>query len=91
MFRLWAKTFKDSKLQRDIVIEDSSDDTRTHKIMHALEQVCVKFDLQVPVWLESNIADFKRVSKTRFDQDSFIENIPFDYLEISVIEEDPKY
>ena len=31
---------------------------------------------------------FKRHSKTRFRQDSFIEHIEFDYLEIQVIEED---
>ena len=37
---------------------------------------------------ESNIPDFKRHSKTRFRQDSFIEHIEFDYLEIQVIEED---
>ena len=32
--------------------------------------------------------EFKRHSKTRFYQDSFIEEIPFDYLELQVIEED---
>ena len=39
-------------------------------------------------FLDNNIADFKRHSRTRFNQDSFIENISFDYLEIQVIEED---
>lgn len=35
-----------------------------------------------------NIADFKRHYKTRFTQDSFVESIDFDYLEIQIIEED---
>jgi len=35
-----------------------------------------------------NIADFKRHNKTRFTQDSFVESIDFDYLEIQIIEED---
>ena len=39
-------------------------------------------------WLPSNISDFKRHAKTRFTQDSFIEAIDFDYLEIQIIEED---
>ena len=73
---------------QDLVITDDSADTRTHKIKRALDQVCLQMDLSHPVWLDSNIADFKRVSKTRFTQDSFVDAIPFDYLEIQVIEED---
>ena len=72
----------------DTVIEDSSDDTRTHKIFNALEEVCLQFDLGKPIWLDSTVSDFKRHSKTRFSQDNFIEEITFDYLEIQVIEED---
>lgn len=88
MFRLWAKEFKDNRMLMDTVIEDSSDDTRTHKIFNALEEVCLQFDLGKPIWLDSTISDFKRHSKTRFSQDNFIEEITFDYLEIQVIEED---
>lgn len=88
MFRLWAKEFKDNRMLKDTVIEDNRDDTRTHKIFHALEEICLQFDLGKPIWLESTVADFKRHSKTRFTQDNFIEEIEFDYLEIQVIEED---
>ena len=88
MFRLWAKEFKDTRMLMDTVIEDSSDDTRTHKIFNALEEVCLQFDLGKPIWLDSTVSDFKRHSKTRFSQDNFIEEITFDYLEIQVIEED---
>lgn len=88
MFRLWAKEFKDNRMLMDTVIEDSSDDTRTHKIFNALEEVCLQFDLGKPIWLDSTVSDFKRHSKTRFFQDNFIEEITFDYLEIQVIEED---
>ena len=86
MFRLWAKEFKDNRMLMDTVIEDSSDDTRTHKIFNALEEVCLQFDLGKPIWLDSTVSDFKRHSKTRFSQDNFIEEITFDYLEIQVIE-----
>ena len=88
MFRLWAKGFQDNHLLRDTVICDESNDTRTHKIFHALDEVCYQFDLGKPIWLESTIQEFKRHSKTRFYQDNFIEHIEFDYLEIQVIEED---
>lgn len=88
MFRLWAKIFKDNHLVKDTVVEDDRDDTRTHKIFKALEEVCYQFDLGKPIWLDSNIVDFKRHDKTRFTRDNFIEDINFDYLEIQVIEED---
>ena len=88
MFRLWAKTFKDNRMLADTVICDDTADTRTHKIFRALDEVCYQFDLSKPIWLDSTIKEFKRHDKARFYQDSFIEQIPFDYLEIHVIEED---
>ena len=87
MFRLWGKIYKNNKLLRDTVICDDSDDTRTHKVFHALDEICYEFDLSKPIWLDANIADFKRNSKTRFSQDNFVDSISFDYLEIHVIEE----
>lgn len=88
MFRLWAREFKDNRMLRDTVIADDSQDTRTHKIFRALDQVCYEFDLGKPIWLESTVTEFKHHKKARFRQDNFIEEIPFDYLEIQVIEED---
>lgn len=88
MFRLWAKVFHDTHLIKDTVICDDTNDTRTHKIFHALDEVCSEFDLGKPLWLDSTIEEFKRHSKARFYQDNFIEAIDFDYLEIHVIEED---
>lgn len=86
--RIWARQFKDTHLLKDELIVDESSETRTHKVFHAIEEVCRKMDLAQPVWLDRNIKDFKRNSVVRFEKDSFIEEIPFDYLEIRVIEED---
>ena len=73
---------------RDTTIEDCSDDTRTHKVFNALEQVCYEFDLPKPLWLDSNVREFQKHARCRFYQDSFVEEIPFQYLELQVIEED---
>lgn len=88
MFRLWAKIWKENHLLKDTVIIDTTDDTRTHKVFHALYEACLQFDLSKPIWLDQNIKEFKKHSKTRFRQDSFMETIDFDYLEIEIIEED---
>lgn len=85
MFRLWGKIYKENRLIMDTVISDSSDDTRTHKIFHALESICYEFDLSKPIWLDSTIRDFQKHDKARFYQDNFIDSIDFDYLEIQII------
>lgn len=88
MFRVWAKIFKDNHMVKDIVIKnDNNEMTRTKKVFAALDEVCIEFDLGKPIWLDSNIAEFKKVSKTRFNADNFIESIEFDYLEFHIIEE----
>ena len=79
---------KGTHLLRDMTVNDDTPDTRTHKIFNALEQACYEFDLGKPIWLDANVEEFKRHAKTRFRQDSFIEQIDFDYLELHVIEED---
>ena len=88
MFRLWAKEWKENHMLRDTVIEVPGDENRTKKVFAGLDLACHEFALQVPIWLNSNIREFQRVAKTRFTKDSFTEEIPFDALEIQVIEED---
>ncbi len=87
MFRLWGKEIKENRLIRDIVVPDGTADTRTHKIFRALDQICYAFDLSKPIWLDSTVEEFQQNAKCRFYQDSFIDSIDFDYLEIQVIEE----
>ena len=89
MFRIWGKIFLDNRLLKDITICDIDENkSRTKKVFDSLREICYSFDIQNPIWLDSNIKDFKRISKTRFNNDNFIEDIEFDFLEIEVIEED---
>lgn len=89
MFRLWAKEFKDNKMLQDTVVEnDCTQQTRTEKVFAAIDEICYSFDLSKPIWLDHNIEEFRRIDKTRFTSDNFIDAIAFDYLEIHVIEED---
>ena len=89
MFRVWGRTFKSNKMLQSTTIElDIPDETRTHKVFMALEQICEEFDLSNPIWLDSNINEVKRIARTRLYADSFVESIDFDYLDFYVIEED---
>ena len=86
--RFWAKIWKDNHMVRDASVTIDDDDTRTHKVFRALDEVCLIFDLERPIWLETNIREFRRHSSVRFRRDSFIEEIGFDCLEFMVLEED---
>lgn len=88
MFRIWGKLIKDNHFIKDTTICDDSDSSRTQKVFRALDKMCDEFDLGKPIWLDSNIREFQRHAKTRFCQDSFIEEVDFDYLEFHIIEED---
>lgn len=87
MFRMWCRQWASGRMLKDIVIEDDTSDTRTHKILNGVIEACDQWDLAKPIWLDSNIKEFQRLGHTRFTQDSFIEEIPFDYLEVRIIEE----
>lgn len=90
MFRLWCKIWdSDRHIIKQTVIENADTGlNRTKKIFEGIKEACYQFDLCEPIWLESNIAEFKRHSKVSFIQDNFIEAIDFAAMEIEVIEED---
>lgn len=89
MFRIWAKEWKDNHLIKDMTVcNDDPTMSRTAKVFAAIDKVTMEFDLSKPIWLDCNIAEFKKIDKTRFNKDNFIDDIDFDYLEIHVIEED---
>lgn len=88
MFRMWGKIFKDNHMIQDTVINNSDYSiSRTSMVFQSLDDICNQFDLEKPIWLDANVAEFKRHDKVRFTQDNFIEQISFDFLEIQVIEE----
>lgn len=89
--KIWFKEWKNSHLIRDVVIEDNSSETRTHKVFNALDDACHELDLSRPIWLDVTVRDFQKRAKARFMKDQFVDSVPFDYLEIEVIEEDERY
>ena len=89
MFRLWVRTVHKNHILRDTIIPDADPEkTRTHKVFDSLAEDCREFDLPVPIWLDANISEFQRSAATRFTRDSFVEDVPFDFLEIRIVEED---
>ena len=66
MFRLWGKLMCNNHMIKDMTVCEESEDTRTHKIFRALEDICYAWDLGKPIWLDATIQEFQRHKKARF-------------------------
>ena len=89
MFRLWAKIMVSGKMVKNMTSENSDSSlNRTKKIFNSIDEICYAYDLSKPIWLDKNIREFKKNSKTRFTKDNFVDEIEFDSMDIEVIEED---
>lgn len=89
MFRLWAKLMISGKMVKNMTIENSDSSlNRTKKIFNSIDEICYAYDLSKPIWLDKNIREFKKNSRTRFTKDNFVDEIEFDSMDIEVIEED---
>ena len=88
MFRMWGKIMKDNHLgSGNRIIAAAGHHIFHQMVFNCLDEICYKFDLEKPMWLDATVQDFKYHDKARFTQDNFIETVDFDYLEIQVIEE----
>ena len=89
MFRLWAKIMVSGTMVKNMTIENSDSSlNRTKKIFNSIDEICYAYDLSKPIWLDKNIREFKKNSRTRFTKDNFVDEIEFDSMDIEVIEED---
>ena len=77
------------KMVKNMIIENSDSSlNRTKKIFNSIDEICYAYDLSKPIWLDKNIREFKKNSRTRFTKDNFVDEIEFDSMDIEVIEED---
>ena len=77
------------KMVKNMTIENSDSPlNRTKKIFNSIDEICYAYDLSKPIWLDKNIREFKKNSRTRFTKDNFVDEIEFDSMDIEVIEED---
>ena len=87
MLKLWGKEFADGRMIADMVVTAKGEQSRTQKVYECMDKICAGFDLQKPIWLDNTIHEFQVMNRARFYQDSFIEEIDFDFLEIQVLED----
>lgn len=78
--KIWAKIHKKSKIVKDAYEVTTKEDTES-----SLREICKQFDVSVPMWSNKNHMQWEEHNITRFFKDDFIDDFPYDNLEISFI------
>ena len=88
MFKLWGKIVKDNTIIHSHVFEsDESELDFKALLIKGIEDLCNRFDIGNPMWLNDNTISMNQINKTSFKKQHFIEEIDFDYFEIEYFEE----
>lgn len=90
MLKMWAKLIKDNKLigQAVVPIDEALSAEQTLKV--CLEEICRELDLANPIVQSKHIRDMEQYRLTRFLPESFIEDVPFDRMDLNIFEDKPK-
>ena len=85
MARLWARVIVKHEIQRQATVECAFPGARD-----ALTAVCAQFDIPRPVWLGKHEREFENFRRTAFLPEHFVEEVPFQKLEIEFLEDGDK-
>lgn len=85
MPRLWAKIIKKQRIERQATATCAWEDAED-----ALTELCHEFDIPRPLWLDKHHREFNEFRRTQFLPEHFMEDVPFQRLEIEFLEDDNK-
>ena len=80
---LWVRVMRHHRIERQLTEPCEAGEPR-----EALIEACRKLDIAAPVWLPRHERDWADYAQTRFLPDDFMETVPFDRLEIELIDPD---
>ena len=82
MPRLWAKIIKKHRIERQATAQCDWEG-----VEDALTELCHEFDIPRPLWLDKHHREFEEFRRTQFLPEHFIEDVPFQRLEIEFLED----
>ena len=83
--RLWVRVIKGRRIHRQLTTECELGGER-----EALTEACKQLDIARPIWLEKHEREFQSFRRTAFTADHFIEERPFEKLEIEFLDDTGK-
>ena len=85
MPRLWARIINKHRIERQ-----GTYDCRYEDVQEALTELCWEFDIPRPIWLPKHDREYGEFRRTRFLPEHFIEEVPFQRLEIEYLDDDDR-
>lgn len=82
---IWVRLMRKNKIDRDITIPCTLENWQD-----ALEKACHDLDVPRPMVLPRHERDWDEFSQARFLKDHFVEEMPFDRMEVEFIDPDKK-
>ena len=83
MPRLWARVIARHRILKQATRECVFDEAE-----EALTEICREFDIPRPLWLNKHAREFGEFRRTSFLPEHFMEDVPFQKLEIEFLEDD---
>jgi len=83
MARLWARIISKHRISKQATIDAAFED-----VDDALTELCRDFDIPKPLWLNKHDREFEEFRRTAFLPEHFMEEVPFQRLEIEYLEDD---
>ena len=83
MPRLWARIIRKHRIERQGTAQCTFSD-----VEEALTGLCHEFDIPRPLWLDKHCREFNEFRRTSFLPEHFMEEVPFQRLEIEYIDPD---
>ena len=83
MPRLWARIIKKHRIE-----QQGTYDCRYEDVEEALTELCCKFDIPRPIWLNKHYREYEEFRRTQFLPEHFMEEVPFQRLEIEFLDDD---
>lgn len=82
MARLWARIIVKHRISRQATVPCVPDG-----VEEALNELCREFDIPNPIWLRKHEREFEEFRCTAFLPEHFIEDVPFQKLEIEYLDD----
>ena len=82
---IWVRLMRKNRIEKDITRPCTMEEWQD-----ALENACHDLDVPRPMILPRHERDWEEFSQARFLKDHFVEDVPFDRMEVEFIDPDRK-
>lgn len=86
MIKIWGKILKNNKIIKDDVVTSSIEGSYQDQLKECITNLCLKFDIQKPYWLPTNMEEYNKKNRTTFNYHNFMEEIDFDKFVIQELD-----